>query len=250
MEGGRTRGKLARVTHMFTLVTVPDHRFVAVILPDPARRKLRFLFEYNGQLRAMCWMMIGSDGSIYLNPRTGNRGPLTHGVGIADGSGGFSEVVWDQPDSPDEPNRKVSYHASGRIKGGARMSPALSLRDITQSTLIRQDEYAHPSRFAIIEPDKMRSTDIIVPGLKGSPYQLDDEHPLTSRVFAAPLRAGNAHVPIINDDPNARADQTAIVIPGVNLKDCQDLTYQIQFFNRIGQWPEVTMIAIRRPDGA
>ena len=227
---------------------LPERRFVALILPDPGRRTLRFLFKHDGKLRAMCWMSIGNDGSLYLNPRTGGTSPIEHGDGIADGSGGFAQLQWGEPDSSEVQNRKVSYHASGRVKGGARMSTSVSVRDIKQPTLIRQDDYAHPSRFAVIEPEAMRATDIVIPGQNGEPYELGEEHPMTSRVFAAPLRAGDAQVPIIDDDLNARAGQTAVVVPATNLKNCQDVTYQIQFFNRPGAWPDISTIAIVSTD--
>jgi hypothetical protein len=233
---------------MVPLVVIPERRFVALILPDPGRRVLRFLFRYQGHFHAVCWMTVGGDGSFYLNPRRVPPRPLIHGQGTADGIGGYAELMWDEQDSDDVSHRKVSHHASGRIKAGANMSTSVNLREIERSTLIRQDEYAHPSHFEVIEPELMKQTDIIVPGFDGGPYELDDEHPLTSRAFAAPLQAGNAQVPIIDDDPNARLGQTAIVVPATNLKGCQDLTFQIQFFNRSGEWPDISMAAILRVD--
>jgi hypothetical protein len=155
-------------------------------------------------------------------------------------------VQWEEPKTvgADAENRKVSYHASGRIKGGASMSTSVSIRDIERPTWIRQDEYAHPSRFAVVQPGEIRATDIVIPGQNGEPYELLQDYPLTSRVFAAPLRSGDAQVSIVDDDPHARAAQTAIVVPATNLRDCQDVTYQIQFFNRPGAWPEISTIAI------
>jgi hypothetical protein len=151
-----------------------------------------------------------------------------------------------EPDGEDESHRKVSHHPSGWVKGGANMSVSINLRQVEESTLFRQDEYAHPLRFDVTGPEAMKQTDIIVPRLDGQPYELDDEHPLTSRVFVAPLQSGNAQVPIIDDDPNARLGQTAIVVPATNLKGCQDLTFQVQFFSRTGAWPEMSMAAVLR----
>lgn len=230
------------------LTRVPERRFVALILPDPGLRTLRFLFRYDGHFRAMCWMKVGKDGSLYLNPRTGGMKPILHGEGISDGVGGWTQRKWREPDGSYVQNRKVSYHASGHVKGGTKMSRSVSVRHVERSTLIRQDDYAHPSRFAVIKPETMKTNDIIIPGQNGEPYELDEERPLTSRVFAAPLRAGNAQVPIIDDDPHARAGQTAIIVPATNLKNCQDLMYQIQFFNRPGVWPEMSTIAVLNAD--
>ncbi len=124
------------------------------------------------------------------------------------------------------------------------MSTSISLRELSASTLIRQDDYAHPSRFAIVPVDAVRKGDIVVPAANGQPFELNDDARLTSRVFAAPLEQGNALVSVI-DDPGASRGQTAIIIPAVNLEGCQDLTFQVHFFTRYGeQWPEITTIAV------
>jgi hypothetical protein len=103
----------------------------------------------------MCWVSVGNESSLYLNPRTGGTSPIEHGEWIADGVGGFARVKWRELDSFEVQNRKVSYHASGRVKGGAGMGKSVSVRDVERSTPIRQDD---PSRFAVIEPEAMRTT--------------------------------------------------------------------------------------------
>jgi len=79
--------------------------------------------------------------------------------------------------------------------------------------------------------------------LTGEPYELFDDKPLTSRVWLPPLRGGHAQVPYVDDIDDAKNGQTAIVVPVKNLQDCQDLTYQVQFFNRTGKWPEMDWIS-------
>jgi hypothetical protein len=37
----------------------------------------------------------------------------------------------------------------------------------------------------------------------------------------------------------AKKGQTAIVVPAQGLRDCHDLTYQLQFFSQPGTWPEM-----------
>jgi hypothetical protein len=228
------------------LIEIPAHNFVALVFSNSPGRRLRFLFVYKGELRAVSWLDIGPDGSLYLNARTTSGKPIVHGSAIADGAGGLA-VEWspDPPAREDHTNRKVSYHASGRTKGGARMSTSISLRTLTQSTLIRQDDYAHPSRFDVIAKDALRNGDIVVPSAQGHPFELKDDARLTSRVFAAPLRAGDAQVAIIDDDPAAKEGQTAVVLPAIGLDGCQDLTFQVQFYVRPHEaWPEITTIAI------
>src|SRR6267378_3957332 len=90
----------------------------------------------------------------------------------------------------------------------------------------------------------MRRTDLIIPGPNSEVFELDDEHPLTSRVFVAPLRAGNAQTAIIDDDPNAQAGQTAVVVPATKSSGCQDVPFQVQFFTRPGGWPRMSTNAV------
>lgn len=229
------------------LVHIPERSFVALVFSKPPGGQLRFLFAYHGELRAISWLNIGRDGSLYLNARTTRGKPIIHGTGTANGFGGFWRHEWDpaRPTPEDHQNRKVSYHSSGRTKGGGRMSTSISLRTLGASTLIRQDDYAHPSKFAVVAADALRKRDIVVPAANGQPFELKDDARLTSHVFAAPLQHGDAQVRIVDDDPGASRGQTAIVTPAINLEGCQDLTFQIHFFVRHNEpWPEMTTIAV------
>lgn len=229
------------------LVSNPERGFVALILPDPGRRKLRFLFSHDGGLRALAWMNVGADGSLYLNHRIDAPNAASDGEGVADGKGGFAEVEWRELSLTEDEmrKRKLSQHASGVVKSGDKRSWSVNVRDVAESTLVRQDEYAHPSRFEAIPAAALRSTDLVVPGQDGAPYEIQEDRPLTSRVFVAPLNDGAAQVPIIDDDPAADT-QTAIVVPYTNLRGCQSLTYQIQFFNRApgAAWPDRSIVAV------
>jgi hypothetical protein len=209
-------------------IAASDGAFAALILPDPGRRRLRFLFGYLGELRAMAWMAVGADGSLYLNHRLSDRNKMISGQGIADGQGGFTDLRLEEREVPAGIVRpKLSYHASGIITRGDERSRSVSIREVTESTLIRQDRYAHPSLFDVVQPP-LRQTDIVIPDTAGKPFELQDERPLGSRVFVAPLVDGEAKVPVINDLPID--SQTAVVIPYQHLQRCQDVTYQLQFF--------------------
>lgn len=72
------------------LVMIPERRLVA----RPGRQEAPFLFKHDGRFRAMCWVSVGNDGSLYLNPRTGGTSPIEHGEWIAHGAGGFAQVKW------------------------------------------------------------------------------------------------------------------------------------------------------------
>ena len=95
-------------------------RAAVLILPDPGRRTLRFLFRYMAEFRAICWMKVGSDGSLYLNPRTGGERILAHADGIADGLGGFTQLTCAEPDGSVAGTWMVSYHASGWVRVAQR----------------------------------------------------------------------------------------------------------------------------------
>jgi hypothetical protein len=220
-------------------LAMPERRFGLLLLPDPERRKVRLLFRYKGDFRAMCWLQVGNDGSLYLNRRRMPVGPAINAVGVADGLGGASEYMWAEIESEAVQNRKVSHHASGIVTAGSTRSKSVSPRDVKESTLFRQMDYSHPSRFDVIEPANFRETDIVVPWFDGEPYELFDDQPLASRVWVAPLRGGGAQVPYIHDIDDAKKGQTGIVVPATGLKGCQDLTYQIQFFSQTGKWPEM-----------
>jgi hypothetical protein len=155
----------------------------------------------------------------------------------------MSDLLWVEIESADLQNPKVSHHASGLVKAGSSRSKSVNVREVQESTLFRMQDYSHPSRFDKIPANQMREADIIVPWYTGEPYELFDDKPLTSRVWVAPLRDGHAQVPYVDDIDDAKNGQTAIVVPVKNLQDCQDLTYQVQFFNTTGKWPAMDWIS-------
>lgn len=225
-------------------IAAQDGTIAALILPDPGRRTLRFLFAYLGELRAIAWMAVGADGSLYLNHRLSGSNKVISGQGIADGQGGFTDLRLEEGEVPvGIAKPKLSYHASGIVTRADERSHSVSIREVTESTLLRQDRYAHPSRFDVVR-SPLRATDIVVPDGAGQPFTLQDDRPLGSRVFVAPLVDGEAKVPVIDDLPIAA--QTAVVIPCQNLHRCQDITYQLQFFlDPPGSaWPEGSFAAV------
>jgi len=230
------------------LLTNPDRRVAVLLLPDPKRRSLRFLFRYGDDFRAMSWMQVGSDGSLYLNPRRKPAGPGIHAEGVNDGKGGISDITWVEIERTDVVAPKVSHHASGLVKTGSHRSMSVNVRDIQVSTLIRMQDYSHPSRFDVIPQQDLRQTDVVVPWFTGQPYELFDDKALTSRIWVAPLDSGHAQVPVIEDIDDALNGQTAVVVPVQGLDNCQDLTFQVQFFSRSGDWPEMDWITTPKLD--
>lgn len=86
------------------LLQFPDRRAVSVVLPDPGRRKLRMIFRHDDGLRAMCWVTVGSDGSLYFNQLNDTGEKLTFVEAIADGKGGWTNVT---PPNRDQSQRDL-----------------------------------------------------------------------------------------------------------------------------------------------
>jgi hypothetical protein len=215
---------------------------------DPGRRKLRFLFGHENGFRVVAWLRVGADGSLYFNHRIVDGAQAMSGKRIADGLGGFTdlEVIQRALEAGEDP--KLSHHASGIVTRGPReRSRSVSLRGLSTPTLIRQEEFAPPGRFALIGKERIRKTDVVV--LTGSePFALDPHHRLSGRVWVAPLLDGEAQIV----DPNDIADGTSVVVPYTNLDGCPDLTVQILFFNDPEDrgWPEHSLSAILDDLGA
>jgi len=220
------------------LITIPEKGLAVLTLPDPGRRVLRLLFQYQYEFRAMAWMQIGADGSVYLNPRRKPTGPGVHAEAVADGTGGISELIFAAVEPGDMSNPKVSHHASGLVKAGSRRSMSVAVRNVREPTLVRKQDFSHPSRFEVIKQEAMRETDIVVPWHTGEPYELFDDKPLTSRMWIAPFSSGEAKVAVVDDILDARRGQTAIVVPAQRLTGCQDFTCQVLFFSQSGKWPD------------
>ena len=228
----------------------PDRQAVALVLPDPGRRTLRMLFRYGDDFRVMCWVKIGADGSLYLNHTVEMSEKLTHVKAIADGKGGWTTAgdVRDVNLSEiDEPNPKISQHASGVVRRATMRSTSVSFRNLTHLTLIRQDDYMHPSRYRIVPPGALRIADIVVPKYSGDIFMLDEARPLTSRLFVSPLRDGNASMsPVDEEEVDS---QTSVVIPATGLKGCSDLTFQLVFWNHPPRsWPTSAISGILDAD--
>src|SRR5215469_9832608 len=110
------------------LLTMPDRRLATLLLPDPEPRVRRFLFLYANDFRAMAWMQIGADGSLYLNPRRKAGGPAYHAKGVADGKCAW---LWVEIESADVQNPKVSHNASGLVKAASSRSITVNALDGT-----------------------------------------------------------------------------------------------------------------------
>ena len=55
------------------LITTPEARAATLVFSDPPGKPIRLVFRYQESLRVMCWLAVGKDGSLYLNPRLATR---------------------------------------------------------------------------------------------------------------------------------------------------------------------------------
>jgi hypothetical protein len=234
-------------------IIAADKHFTALVFPDIKRDKVRFLFSYNNNLKAVAYMVIGNDGSLYLNPRLPTSEKFYKNKGIADGLGGFSTIGEDEiKDSSDikKSEQKVSYHSSGRVKGFGDFEQSINLRTITERTLIQANQFTKPERYKTIEEPNLRTTDIIVPSWDGKVFELDSTKPLMCRVFVEPLKDASTQLDIL-ERPNNPA-QSALVFPATGLVDregepIQDLIYHLHFFNEeLGNGPDYTFTSFQR----
>jgi hypothetical protein len=229
------------------LFEIPERQAVTLVLPDPGRRKLRMIFRHSDILRVMCWLSIGGDGSLYFDHSLEESKRITQVEAIADGAGGWSEAGKVRElllSDIDEKSPKLSQHASGVVRRADHRSRSLSFRDLgTSPVLIRQDEYRHPSHYRTVESGKLRIADVRVPAFGGSAYILDENRPLTSRLFVSRLQGGDANVTVVEE---AEVDaQTSIVLPATNLRGCQDLLFQLVFWNYPPRpWPDMATAGI------
>lgn len=221
------------------LIKQDDRNAVTLVLPDPGRRTLRMIFRDGAGLRAMCWFKVGSDGSLYFDHLIEDSASLTFVKGAADGKGGWTplgpmtEVEIAQLE---ERGPKISQHASGLVRRATQRSHSINFRELTELTLVRQDDYAVPDRYKMVNEGELRVADIPVPSIEGGVYELDRARPLTSRLFVTPLDAGHAAVSVVEDDEVDA--QTSVLVPATGLNGCRDLVFQLVFWNRAPRdWP-------------
>jgi hypothetical protein len=144
-----------------------------------AGRDLRVCADYQGQVRALLWLNIGRDGSLYTSycaRRTQPGFRLIPEV-LADGS---SRFTWDRKEVAElDPEReKVSFHASGLIYARIGWSVGINLRLLTQRTHLCTYFPRHPSYWPVVKAPRQR--DLVVREL------LQDECPITVELYYQP----------------------------------------------------------------
>lgn len=200
--------------------------------PSPGRQRVRFLFMYEEELRAIAWMNVGRDGSLLYNASVAKGGPtiVKHGSVQSDANGTATIeysagcLVEDQAlrDS------HITYHASGLVKSGNVRTWSVSLRELEGTQQLFQAVFRHPRTCPTVhEPRRWDATPLALGSSLGAlvPYKLTDDRPLVGIVLAAPT--GRLELPDWG---------SALIMPFTDLRECQDLELAFIFDTQVGAW--------------
>ena len=201
---------------------------LALFTPDPGDR-IRLLISYAGSWRALLWLKVGKDGSIYLAPRIENVTQVKRGG--KEPEDGIVTIQYDEGEIVDDietlKNPKLSFHASGLIRAGSERLKGTSLRDLKEQILLCEILFEHPSKREPI--DKIGDRDICME------YPVDEQMPLLGGLLVAP-----------RDRVSPATFEGAVhcSVVGLNytgLQDVQDLFVQFALWHGlVGEWPPMT----------
>lgn len=156
-----------------------------------AGRTIRICAEYRGKVRALLWLKIGRDGSLYTSFSARRTQPSFRLIPetLTDGS---SKFTWDRLElvEHDLKREKVSFHASGMIYARTGGSVGVSLRLLTQRTFLCTYFPRHPGFWPLVSAPKNR--DLVIHEL------LQDECPITVELYYQPA----GELPLIPTDLN------------------------------------------------
>jgi hypothetical protein len=205
----------------------------AVFEPNPGDR-IRILIEYKGTWRALFWVKVASDGSVYLGPRIKKPKTIKKGRSIANNgtiSVNYSDGVEVEIDK--QPNKaKFSFHASGIINNLINeRSIRSSLRDIQEQEHLCTILFYHPDKFEEISIEKIKKRDICLR------YPIEDDYPIMMNVFIAPTQK----LQLVN--MVTEKQQLNIVLLYKNLQNISDMAVQLSIFTPAkGPWPPYTYV--------
>lgn len=125
---------------------VPDGAVIALV----AGEHFRFCVEYETQIRALLWLSIRRDGSLYTGFGNASRESIKRFIGQRreDGTTSFSWGEYEFVAGPERP--KMSFHSSGVILGSHGRSVGVNLRLLTQRTLLCTYLPSHPTEWRVV----------------------------------------------------------------------------------------------------
>jgi hypothetical protein len=206
----------------------------------PLGARIRIGFVPTGDsLRALLWIQVSKDGSIYLGPRKPNSRFQKLGSKKIKGKETF--IGYDEgeriQDAASLRNPKLSFHASGAIHAGGKRWFRSTLRGLNKRQLICQILFQHISEFPYL--GKIKKHDI---GLR---YPVEDEYPVLGHIYVTPLSEQNPPVQI----RDARY-QWSVVLAYRGLDAVPDVAVQVIFYHaKKGTWPPATYLVWRAVSG-
>ena len=186
--------RCAAIAQKVTMTTIlpPDH-----IPVMPAGRRMRVCVEYGPSIRALLWLNVAKDGSLYTGYSTRGIGPSKELIPKQLPDGAF-EFEWEGERRLLTSMRdKISFHASGIILSDIGRSVGVNLRLLSQRTLLCSYLPKHPDDWRVVRGTA--SGDIVITQL------LSDDCPMVIELFYQP--AGS--LPILA----SRLDEGFFVLP-------------------------------------
>lgn len=156
--------------------------------------RIRFLFQYGHEVKALWWLQVLKDASLYTGPRV--KDPSFVGEGSVTVGKEPVEVLYQDaiPTPATHRNRRhASFHGSGAANLGSLRHYQATLRDLQEQVLVCAGLVAHPSTFDGVS--HLRKRDILWD------YPIDEERPVTLMIYAAPI---TGFVPIHADADHQR----------------------------------------------
>jgi hypothetical protein len=151
-----------------------DHNCAIGIWEAPLGARIRIgLITNDNRIRALLWIQISKDGSLYLGARKPDLESQKLGAKPIEGRESFIGYDEGEPiqDEAASKNPKLSFHASGVVHAAGKMWFRNTIRDLRERQLICQILFQHPSTFSCLE--KVKKHDI------GLWYPVDDEYPIS-----------------------------------------------------------------------
>lgn len=204
--------------------------FMTAVFEPQAKDRVRVLIVYKDQVKSICWLEVGKDGSIYISPRKKEIKNVKKGTSQV--INGAITVSYDEGEIIEDTSNlrtKTSFHASGIVNSiDSSRSVRKSLRDINKQEELCFFVFQHPNKFESLISAKKR--DVLVQ------FPISDEVPLLAYVFVSPLsKTEIVEIPFSKNQYN-------IILEYKNLENCQDLSIQLVFItlDRGNEWPPYT----------
>lgn len=199
------------------------------------RVRLRLL--HAGISRAVLWLRVGRDGSIYVGGLIG--APSTGIIGSAPVENGRATVRISEGERLEGPtlpaSTRVSFKASGEIHIGNKVANGFPLAELNRLIRLCRVFFAHPSNYR--EATKRNANDH---DFKIDDYPVDDARPIWAEIFVSPWQAD---APIQMYLVHQMKHKREILLGFRGLQSTPDLAIQISVgHGPKGSWRELPVV--------